>query len=89
MEEPVQILAHIQCVCTLVAMMEHNQGANYITAGKFTLPFWKIFPGVMKYWLQEDHNLDPFDATNPMNHKNTADQMQRYWNIHFKRSKKN
>ncbi|MCP4746621.1 MAG: hypothetical protein GY874_10860, partial [Desulfobacteraceae bacterium] len=70
-------------------MLEHNQGANYITAGQFTLLFWNIFPATMQDWLQEDQNLDPFDAANPMDHDDIADHIQRYWNIHFKRSKKN
>ncbi len=47
MEEPVQVLARIQRVRTLGAMLDHNQGANYITAGQFTLLFWNIFPVTM------------------------------------------
>ena len=88
MEEPVRVLARIQSVRTMREMLEHNQGANYITAGQFTLLFWNIFPDTMQEWLQEDQNLDPFDAANPMDHDEIADHMQSYWNIHFKSSKK-
>ncbi len=89
MEKPVQVLARIQHICTLGAMLEHNQGANYVTLGQFTLLFWNIFPVTMKDWLQEDHNLDPFNAAISMDHDDIEDHMQRYWNIHFKCSKKN
>ena len=88
MEEPVRVLARIQRVRMMGAMLEHNQGANYITAGQFTLLIWNIFPATMQDWLQEDQNLDPFDAANPMDHDDIAYHIQRYWNIHFKRSKK-
>ena len=84
MEEPVRVLARIQHVRTMGEMLEHNQGANYITAGQFTLLFWNIFPVTMQDWLQEDQILDPFDAANPMDHDDIADHMQHYWNIHFK-----
>ncbi len=88
MEEPVQVLASIQRMRTLGAMLEHNQGANYITASQFTLLFWNIFHATMQDWLQEDQNLDPFDAANPIDHDNIADHMQHYWNIHFKHTKR-
>ncbi len=88
MKEPVRVLARIQRMRTMGEMLEHNQGANYITAGQFTLLFWNIFPATMQDWLQEDQNLDPFDAANPMDHEDIAAHMQRYWNIYFKRSKK-
>ncbi len=89
MEDPLQVLACIRRIHTMGAMLEHNQGANYITEGQFTLLFWKIFPGTMQDWLQEDQDLDPFDAANPMDHNDIADHMQHYWNIHFKCTKRN
>ena len=89
MEEPVRLLARIQRICNLGTMLEHNQGANYIPAGQFTLLFWNIFPGTMQDWLQKDHNLDPFNTANPMDHGNIMDHMQHYWNIHFKCTKRN
>ena len=89
MEEPLRVLVRIQHVRTLGAMLEHNQGAKYITSGQFTLMFWNIFPSTMQDLLQEDQNLHPFDAVNPMDHDDIADHMQSYWNIYFKCSKKN
>ncbi len=90
--EPLNLIGvHLldSCLVKVFELLEHNQGANYITAGQFTLLFWNIFSSTMQDWLQEDQNLDPFDAANPMDHEDIADHMQRYWNIHFKRSKKN
>ena len=77
MEKPVQVLVHIQRIRILVAMLEHNLGDNYITEDQFTLLFWNIFPGNMQDWLQEDQNLDPFDA-NPKDHNDIADHMNHY-----------
>ena len=36
MEDPVQVLARIQRILIMGAMLEHNQGANYITENQFT-----------------------------------------------------
>ncbi len=87
MEEQMQVLARIQRIFIMGAMLEHNQEANYITANQFTLLFWNIFPATIQGWLQEDQNLDPFDAARPMDHNDIGDHIQCYWNFHFKRLK--
>ncbi len=75
---PLGLTARIQRICIMGAMLEHNQGVNYITAKQFTLLFWNIFPATIQDWLQEVQNFDPFDAANPMDHNDIVDHMQCY-----------
>ena len=86
-EEPTKVLARLQRIRKLGARMHHNHGAAFMPDDEFTRMFWHIFPEAMKDWLVEDQNKDPFDNANPMDADEIADDMQRYWNLHYKRAK--
>ena len=88
-EEPIKVLARLQRLRKMGAMMHHNQGADYITDDQFTNLYWDIFPEHMQEWLEEGEDKDPFDPANPMDHEDIAGHMQRYWTLNYKRSKQN
>ena len=41
----------------------------------------------MQDWLTNDQRMDPFDPANPMDADDICDNLQRYWNTHFKDEK--
>ena len=86
-EEPIKVLARLQRLRKMGAMMHHNKGPDFITDDQFTNLFWNIFPMHMHEWLEEDQNMDPFDPANPMDHEDIAGHMQRYWSLHYKKVK--
>ena len=87
--DPTTVLARMQRLRVMGAMMEHNKGPAYIAADEFTAAYWNIFPNVMQEWLQNDQNVDPFDPTNAWDHGDIANAMQRYYNMHYKNAKSN
>lgn len=87
--DPTTVLVRMQRLRVMGAMMEHNKGAEYISADEFTAAYWNIFPNVMQEWLQNDQNVDPFDPANAWDHGDIANAMQRYYNMHYKNAKAN
>ena len=86
-EEPTKYLARLQRIRKLGAEMHHNQGDPFMDDDEFRRMFWHSFPDVMKDWLEQDQNKDPFDVNDPMDADEIGDAMQRYWNLHLKRAK--
>jgi len=87
-DKPGDVLSRFERLKKYGRMMHHNQGVNYITNAEMKKAFWLSFPQVMRDWLTNDQDTDPFDTTNPLDAQEIADQMQRYYNMHLKNEKK-
>ena len=69
--------------------LHHERGADFLADVDMKQAFWDCFPNSMHDWLNNEQDVDPFDANNPLDIVEIADQFQRYWNIHFKNERKN
>jgi len=87
-EKPTKVLARMQKIRRMGAIMHHNMGIHYMTDNQFNQAYWQIFPAVMTDWLTNDQNVDPHDVANPLDAAEIGDHMQRYWNLNFKNAKK-
>lgn len=82
-DKPTNVLNRMQRIKRMGARLRHNQGATFINDTAFKAAFWDIFPDKMKQWLIDEQDKDPYDATNPFDVEDIADNFQRYWNIHY------
>jgi len=81
-EKPTRVLVRLERIRELAGTyLHHSQGATYLSDNDFKNAFWNIFPKSMKNWLTNDQDIDPFDAQNPLDVEEIADQMQRWCNI--------
>ena len=88
-EKPVDVLARMNQIKQMAStMLHHDRGAVFLSDQDTTSAYWRIFPNKMHDWLTNEQNINPFDANNPLDAMEIADQFQRYWNMHFKNEKK-
>jgi len=81
-EKPTRVLVRLERIREIAGTyMHHSQGDTFLSTNDFKNSFWNIFPKSMKNWLTNDQDIDPFDATNPLDVEEIADQMQRWYNI--------
>ena len=81
-EKPTRVLVRLERIRAMAGeYMHHSQGAVFLSDNDFKNSFWDIFPKSMKNWLTNDQNIDPFDANNPLDVEEIADEMQRWCNI--------
>lgn len=81
-EKPTRVLVRLERIHEITDMyLQHSQGAVYLSNNDFKNSFWNIFPPSMMNWLTNDQDIDPFDATNPLDVEEIVDQMQHWCNI--------
>ena len=78
-EKPVNVLNRIELIKWMASTFLHRMiGGWYLNDFDTTQAFWDIFPSKMQDWLNNEQNINPFDANNPLDIMEIADQFQRY-----------
>ena len=67
--------------------MHHSMAAELFTEDEFKLFFWNSFPDDMRNWLTNTQRMDPYDEDEPFDAQVIANELERYWNIHFQNAK--
>ena len=84
-EKPVNVLNRIELIKRMAStFLHHDRGEEYLNAFDTTQAFWDSFPSKMQDWLNNEQNVNPFNANDPLDAMEIADQFQHYWNIYFK-----
>ena len=65
-EKPVKVLMRMEFIKKIATnFLHHERGAAFLTDFDMKQAFWDCFPISMHDWLNNEQNIDPFDANNP------------------------